>query len=77
MGAHTAGPEDTDEQENGADNLADTTHTPKAIPMTRLQGGRERTGASLVRRPVCLRRTPRAKILGAHSNGALVATGDR
>ena len=32
MGAHTAGPEDAEKQENGADNLANPTHSLKTIP---------------------------------------------
>jgi len=32
MGAHTAGPEDAEKQENGADNLADPTHVPRLSP---------------------------------------------
>ncbi len=32
MGAHAPGPEDAQEQENGADGLANLTHSPQAIP---------------------------------------------
>jgi hypothetical protein len=33
MGALTPGPEDAEKQYNGADNLANSTHSPKTIPV--------------------------------------------
>jgi hypothetical protein len=34
MGALTPGPEDAEKKYNGADNLANSTHSPKTIPLT-------------------------------------------
>jgi len=33
VGALTPGPEDAEKQYNGADNLANSTHSPKTIPV--------------------------------------------
>jgi hypothetical protein len=47
MGAHTAGPEDAEKQENGADNLTDPTHSPKAIPVPAALARSDLTGLRL------------------------------
>src|SRR5215475_7350811 len=44
MGALTPGPEDTEEEENGADNLANPTHSPKTSPLNR--GPRRERGSA-------------------------------